>query len=92
MLNEPLEALGERVTEVGTVTWLGGTIEPGEFAEFSFSGRPPDEPGTLEFPAVQTYDSGGWPAGSARPIPRCQRHWWMSSTSARRMAKGSWRY
>jgi Domain of unkown function (DUF1775) len=51
-LDEPLEALGEQVTEVGTVTWQGGTIEPGEFAEFSFSGRLPDEPGTLESRAV----------------------------------------
>jgi hypothetical protein len=51
-LDEPLEALGEQVTEVGTVTWQGGTIEPGEFAAFSFTGRPPDEAGTLEFRAV----------------------------------------
>jgi Domain of unkown function (DUF1775) len=51
--------LGEQVTGVvGTVTWQGGAIEPGEFAEFGFSARPPDEPGTLEFPAIQTYDSG----------------------------------
>src|SRR5918995_503320 len=58
-LDEPLEALGEEVTEVvGTVTWQGGAIEPGEFAEFGFSARLPDEPGTLEFPAIQTYDSG----------------------------------
>jgi hypothetical protein len=56
-LDEPLEALGEQVTEVGTVAWQGRTIEPGEYAGFSFSGRPPDEPGTLELPAVQTYDS-----------------------------------
>jgi periplasmic copper chaperone A len=58
-LEEPLEALGEQVTEVvATVTWEGGAIEPGEFAEFGFSARMPDEPGTLEFPAIQTYDSG----------------------------------
>jgi periplasmic copper chaperone A len=58
-LDEPLEVLGEQVTEVvGTVTWQGGAIGPGEFAEFGFSARMPDEPGALEFPAVQTYDSG----------------------------------
>ena len=58
-LEEPLEVFGEQLTEVvGTVTWQGGAIEPGEFAEFGFSARMPDEPGTLEFPAVQTYDSG----------------------------------
>jgi uncharacterized protein YcnI len=58
-LDEPLEVFGEQLTEVvGTVTWQGGAIEPGEFAEFGFSARLPDEPGTLEFPAVQTYDSG----------------------------------
>jgi periplasmic copper chaperone A len=58
-LDEPLEVFGEQLTEVvGTVTWQGGAIGPGEFAEFGFSARLPDEPGTLEFPAVQTYDSG----------------------------------
>jgi uncharacterized protein YcnI len=58
-LEEPLDVFGEQLTEVvGTVTWQGGAIAPGEFAEFGFSARMPDEPGTLEFPAVQTYDSG----------------------------------
>jgi periplasmic copper chaperone A len=72
-LDEPLEVFGEQVTEVvGTVTWQGGAIAPGEFAEFGFSARMPDEPGTLEFPAVQTYDSGEvvrWigPADSEEP-------------------------
>jgi Domain of unkown function (DUF1775) len=51
-LDEPLEAPGEQVTEVRTVTWQARAIDPGEFAQFSFSGRPPDQPGTLEFPAV----------------------------------------
>ena len=41
-----------------TVTWEGGRIEPGEFDEFGFSARMPEQPGTLEFPAVQTYSSG----------------------------------
>jgi Domain of unkown function (DUF1775) len=63
--------LGEQVTGVvGTVTWQGGAIEPGEFAEFGFSARPPDEPGTLEFPAIQTYDSGEMVRRISRPTPR----------------------
>ena len=50
---EPLEVLGAQVTGVvRTVTWQGGAIEPGEFAEFGFSARLPDEPGTLEFPGI----------------------------------------
>jgi uncharacterized protein YcnI len=58
-LDEPLEVFGEELTEVvGTVTWEGGEIEPGEFQEFGFSARLPDDPTTLEFPALQTYSSG----------------------------------
>jgi Domain of unkown function (DUF1775) len=58
-LDEPAEVFGEEVTEVvGTVTWSGGVIQPGEFMEFGFSARMPEETTTLEFPAIQTYDSG----------------------------------
>src|ERR671919_446936 len=58
-LDEPLEVFGEELTEVvGTVTWEGGEIEPGEFQEFGFSARMPEDVTTLEFPAIQTYDSG----------------------------------
>lgn len=58
-LDEPLEVFGEEVTEVpGSVTWSGGKIQPHEFEEFGFSARVPDEQTTLEFPAIQTYDSG----------------------------------
>jgi len=58
-LDEPLEVFGEELTEtVGTVTWEGGEIEPGEFQEFGFSARMPEEVTTLEFGAIQTYDSG----------------------------------
>jgi periplasmic copper chaperone A len=58
-LDEPIEVFGEEVTEaVDTITWSGGTIDPGEFDEFGFSVRTPDEPRALEFPALQTYDSG----------------------------------
>jgi uncharacterized protein YcnI len=58
-LDEPIEVFGEEVTEaVDTITWSGGSIAPGEFDEFGFSVRTPDEPGELVFPALQTYDSG----------------------------------
>lgn len=58
-LEEPIEAFGEEITEaVGTVTWTGGSIGPGEFDEFGFSARMPDEETTLEFKASQTYQGG----------------------------------
>lgn len=57
--DEPIDAFGEEITEgVTSVTWSGGQIGPGEFAEFGFSVRMPAEPTTLEFKAVQTYDDG----------------------------------
>lgn len=58
-LDEPVEVGGAELTEVvGSVTWTGGEIEPGEFEIFPFSVGPVPESGTLEFPAIQTYDSG----------------------------------
>jgi uncharacterized protein YcnI len=58
-LEEPIEVFGEEIDEVvGSVTWSGGGIDPGEFDEFGFSARVPEEPTELEFPALQTYDSG----------------------------------
>jgi periplasmic copper chaperone A len=58
-LDEPIEVFGEEVDEVvSSVTWSGGAIGPGEFDEFGFSARVPDEETQLEFPALQTYDSG----------------------------------
>jgi uncharacterized protein YcnI len=58
-LDEPLELFGEEITEVvGTVTWEGGEVGPGEFQEFPFSIAVPEEVTTLEFPAIQTYDNG----------------------------------
>ena len=58
-----------------TVTWEGGRIEPGEFEEFGFSTRMPDQPTTLVFPAVQTYSNGevvNWvgPADAEEPAGR----------------------
>ena len=58
-LDEPIEVFGEEVTEaVGSVTWSGGEIGPGEFDEFGFSARMPDGEETLEFKADQTYKGG----------------------------------
>ncbi|MGH2752986.1 MAG: YcnI family protein [Actinomycetota bacterium] len=57
--DEPLEAFGSEITEgVGTVTWTGGEIAPGEFAEFPFSAAMPAGEEELVFDAIQTYDSG----------------------------------
>lgn len=58
-LDEPIEAFGEELTEaVGTVTWSGSSIQPGEFAEFGFSALMPAGEEELRFAAIQTYDSG----------------------------------
>ena len=57
--DEPIDVFGEEVTEgVGSVTWSGGEIQPGEFDEFGFSARMPDGEESLEFPAEQTYSNG----------------------------------
>jgi uncharacterized protein YcnI len=59
-LAKPITMEGETVTErVGTVTWSGGRIGPGEFDEFGLSAHVPNSPGReLVFPAVQTYSNG----------------------------------
>lgn len=59
-LDEPIEAFGETYDEVvDTVTWSGGTIEPGQFDTFSISVGPlPEDVDSLAFPAIQTYSSG----------------------------------
>ena len=58
-LDPPVELFGETYSErVATVTWEGGTIAPGEFDEFGMSAKVPAEPGTLTFPATQTYANG----------------------------------
>jgi uncharacterized protein YcnI len=62
-LDEPVEAFGSSITEVvDTVTWTaaeGTRIEPGQFDQFWLSVGPmPTDVDALEFPAVQTYDSG----------------------------------
>ena len=57
-LEEPIEEDGEEpITErIGTVTWSGGTVEPGEFVEFGVSFQVPETPGEdLLFPTIQTY-------------------------------------
>lgn len=77
-LDEPIEMFGRQITEVvDTVTWEGGQIAPDEFDEFAFTARLPDEQTVLEFPALQTYDSGEvvrWigPADAEEPAARVQ--------------------
>jgi uncharacterized protein YcnI len=67
---------GETVTErIGTVTWEGGKIAPGEFDEFGLSAKVPDKEGTLVFPSTQTYSNGEvvhWvgAADADEPAPR----------------------
>src|SRR5262245_3178903 len=60
-LDEPIEGDdGDQITEVvDTITWTGGTINPGEFDEFEVSVGPlPEQPDQVTFPTVQTYSSG----------------------------------
>lgn len=60
-LDEPIEEEGEApVTErIGSVTWAGGEVEPGEFVEFGVSFQvPEDATGELLFPAIQRYSNG----------------------------------
>ena len=61
-LDEPVEAFGGTYDEVvDTITWTaveGTRIEPGQFEQFWVSAGPmPSDVETLEFAAVQTYDS-----------------------------------
>lgn len=41
-----------------TIEADGSQIDPGEFDEFRFQARNPEEPTELAFPAIQTYDDG----------------------------------
>src|SRR5919109_1579195 len=74
--SRPIEVFGEQVTDyIASVTWEGGRIGPGEFQEFGFSARTPEEPTTLTFPALQTYEGGEvvrWtgPADAEEPAAR----------------------
>ena len=76
-LDQPTtDAEGNEIDErIVTVTWEGGTIEPGETGEFPFSFEAPDQPGaTIFFPTVQTYSDGSvsrWigAPGSDEPAP-----------------------
>jgi len=53
-------AAGEQTTETVTkITWSGGLIKPGEFAEFEVSVGPlPTDADEVVFKALQTYDGG----------------------------------
>jgi uncharacterized protein YcnI len=61
-LAEPLEAHGQEITTYISVVEFraedGRGIRPGEFQEFSLSGGPFPDAGTLVFPAVQSYSDG----------------------------------
>jgi uncharacterized protein YcnI len=60
-LDEPLEGEDGPITEkIGSVTWSGGEIKPGEFQEFGVSFQVPEDAAgsSLVFPAVQTYSGG----------------------------------
>ena len=58
-LDEPIEAEGEVTEAVTEITWTGGTIEPGQYQDFSISAGPlPDDVDELVFKAIQTYSSG----------------------------------
>lgn len=77
-LEQPVTVSGEsHDQEVGEVTWSGGRIAPGEFADFPLSVAMPDRPpGTiLTFKALQTYSNGEivrWigSRGSDAPAPQ----------------------
>jgi periplasmic copper chaperone A len=59
-LNPPVQTDDGELTEaVSTITWTGGTIEPGEFDEFEISAGPlPTDADSLVLKAVQTYSDG----------------------------------
>ncbi|HEX2035610.1 MAG TPA: YcnI family protein [Chloroflexota bacterium] len=58
--------------QLTAVTWSGGRIEPGEYDDFLFIARTPQDAGKLSFKAYQTYEGGETVAwvdaeGAARP-------------------------
>lgn len=54
---QPLAGWTMELTE-GELVISGGSIAPGEFQEFNFQARNPEQSSALAFPAVQVYDSG----------------------------------
>ncbi len=48
-------------------TWSGGSVAADEYQDFVFMGRTPREPGTLVFPAYQTYQDGETVAWNEAP-------------------------
>jgi uncharacterized protein YcnI len=59
-LDNPITTDDGTVTEaIDTVTWSGGSIPPGNYADFSiFVGPVPQDVTSLSFPTVQSYDDG----------------------------------
>jgi periplasmic copper chaperone A len=78
-LATPIEVEGEKVTErLSTVTFSaerGSEIQPGEYRDFGLSLRMPEQPTTLTFKALQSYNNGEvvrWigPPDSEEPAPQ----------------------
>jgi uncharacterized protein YcnI len=63
-------------TEVATISWTGGKVQPGEFIQLPMSFQVPNTPGKLlTFKAVQRYSNGKvvrWIAGSGGDDPAPQ--------------------
>ena len=77
-LATPVQTEDGPITErVSSVTFRGtgrglGRIAPGQFKEFPLSLKLPDRPGTLTFPAYQTYSDGEvvkWTGGPGSDLP-----------------------
>lgn len=54
---QPREGWDISITD-GVLTIDGGRIEPGQFQEFAFSARNPEQAGDVQFPAIQVYSDG----------------------------------
>ena len=61
-LDEPEEVHGQQISDYVSVVEFradaGGGIAPGQFQEFSLSGGPFPDAGSLSYPVVQTYSDG----------------------------------
>jgi uncharacterized protein YcnI len=58
-VDKPIQTDAGEVTEaVSQVTWSGGSIEPGQFQQFTISVGLPADADELEFKALQTYSDG----------------------------------
>jgi uncharacterized protein YcnI len=75
-IDKPVLLEGQPVDQaIDEIEWKGGNVPVGQFDDFEVNVGPvPDEPATLVFPAIQTYDKGdpvSWidkPATDGRPL------------------------